>query len=136
MLFAVIRAAWNSVLPHQRHEPPFYVLRVDLLLIIEFLTKVYCGFGEPLSEAHRNVQVRIEAIIAASERLATAPFRGKFHDDLLPGPRDLILNHAVYWFRPRSEQRELQVFDMFFGDCIIGYGCGCTCCKTAPRAEK
>jgi hypothetical protein len=58
-----------------------------LLLITEYLTQSYCGFGEPLAEANRHAQVRIEAIITAAERLAskrlaTAPFRGESHDDL------------------------------------------------------
>ena len=87
----------------------------DLLLITEYLTQAYCGFGEQSAEANRHAQVRIEAIIAAAERLATAPFRGDCHDDLLPGLRHLALDRAVYWFRPRAEQREIQVLAVFFG---------------------
>jgi plasmid stabilization system protein ParE len=87
----------------------------DLLLITEYLTQSYCGCGEPPAEANRHAQVRIEVIIAAAERLATAPFRGECHDDLLPGLRHLALDRAVYWFRPRAEQREIQVLAVFFG---------------------
>ena len=87
----------------------------DLLLITEYLMQSYCGFGEPPAEANRHTQVRIEAIIVAAERLATAPFRGECHDDLLPGLRHLALDRAVYWFRPRVEQREIQVLAVFFG---------------------
>jgi len=87
----------------------------DLVLITEFLTQAYCGFGEPLAEAHSHAQVRIEAIITAAERLATAPLRGESHDDLLPGLRHLALDRAVYWFCPRAEQREIQVLAVFFG---------------------
>ncbi|QNI78273.1 hypothetical protein SynRS9909_00258 [Synechococcus sp. RS9909] len=87
----------------------------DLLLITEYLTQSYCGFGEPPAEANRHAQVRIEAIIAAAERLATAPFRRECHDDLLPGLRHLALDRADYWFRPRSEQRDIQVLAVFFG---------------------
>ena len=87
----------------------------DLLLITEYLTQAYCGFGEPPAEANRHAQVRIEAIIAAAERLATAPLREESHDDLLPGLRHLALDRAVYWFRPRAEQREIQVLAVFFG---------------------
>ena len=87
----------------------------DLLLITEYLTQAYCGFGEPSAEANRHAQVRIEAIIAAAERLATAPLRGESHDDLLPGLRHLALDRAVFWFRPRAEQREIQVLAVFFG---------------------
>jgi hypothetical protein len=39
----------------------------DLLLITEYLTQSYCGFWEPLAEANRHAQVRIEAIITAAE---------------------------------------------------------------------
>jgi len=87
----------------------------DLALITEHLTEAYCGFGEPLAEANRHAQLRIESIIAAAERLATAPFRGESRDDLLPGLRHLALDRAVYWFRSRAEQREIQVLAVFFG---------------------
>ena len=87
----------------------------DLVLITDYLTQAYCGFGEPLAEAHSHAQVRIEAIITAAERLSTAPFRGECHNDLLPGLRHLALDRAVYWFRPRAEQRVIQVLAVFFG---------------------
>ena len=87
----------------------------DLALIFEFLAQAYCGFGEPQAEAHSHAKLRIEAIITAAERLAPAPLRGESHDDLLPGLRHLALDRAVYWFRPRSEQREIQVLAVFFG---------------------
>lgn len=87
----------------------------DLLLIAHHLAQAYCSFGEPPAEAKRHAQVRIEAIITAAERLATAPFRGDFRDDLLPGLRHLALDRAVYWFRPRPEQRDIQVLAVFFG---------------------
>ena len=87
----------------------------DLLLITEYLTQAYCCFGEAPAEANRHAQVRIEAIIAAAERLATAPLREESHDDLLPGLRHLALDRAVYWFRPRAEQREIQMLAVFFG---------------------
>jgi len=80
-----------------------------------YLTQAYCGFGEPLAEAHSHAKLRIEAIITAAERLATAPLRGESHDDLLPGLRHLALDRAAYWFRPRAEQRDIQVMAVFFG---------------------
>ena len=61
----------------------------DLLLISEYLAQAYCSFGESPAEADRHAQARIEAIIAAAERLATAPWRGESHDDLMPGLRHL-----------------------------------------------
>ena len=87
----------------------------DLLLITEYLTQAYCGFGESPAEANRHTQARIEVIIAAAERLATAPWRGESHDDLMPGLRHLALDRAVYWFRPRAQHRDIQVLAVFFG---------------------
>ena len=54
-------------------------------------------------------------LLAAADSLATAPLRGESRDDLLPGLRHLALDRAVYWFRPRAEQREIQVLAVFFG---------------------
>ena len=87
----------------------------DLLLISEHLAQAYCSFGESPAEADRHAQARIEAIIAAAERLATAPWRGESHDDLMPGLRHLALDRAVYWFRPRAQHRDIQVLAVFFG---------------------
>lgn len=93
----------------------------DLLLITEHLTQAYCGFGEPLAEANRHAQLRIEAIIAAADllaeadSLATASFRGESRDDLPPGIRHLALDRAVYWSRSLAEQRDIQVLALFFG---------------------
>ncbi len=87
----------------------------DLVLITEYLTQAYCSYGEPLAEANRHAQLRIESIIAKAERLAIAPLRGEPRDDLLPGLRHLALDRAVYWFRPRAEQRDIQVLAVFFG---------------------
>ena len=87
----------------------------DLVLISDHLIQAYQGFGEPPEEAKRHAAARIDAIISAAERLSTAPLRGESHDDLLPGLRHLSLDRAVYWFRPRRQQREIQVLAVFFG---------------------
>ena len=87
----------------------------DLLPITDYLTQFYCDFGEPPPEANRHAQVRIEVIIAAVERLVTAPLCGEFHDDLLPVLRHLALDRALYWFRSPSEAREILVSAVFFG---------------------
>ena len=47
--------------------------------------------------------------------MATAPLRGESLVDLLPGLRHLALDRAVYWFRPRAEERDIQVLAVFFG---------------------
>ena len=68
-----------------------------------------------MSEAPWSVVFAEEAIIAAAERLDTAPFRGECHQDLLPGLRHLAPDRAVTRFRPRPEQRDIQVLAVFFG---------------------
>ena len=54
-------------------------------------------------------------LLVAADSLAKAPLRGESRDDLLPGLRHLALDRAVYWFRSRAEQREIQLLAMFFG---------------------
>ena len=79
------------------------------------------GCAAPMSEVPWTVVFAEEAIIAEADllananSLATAPLRGESRDDLLPGLRHLALDRAVYWFRPRAEQREIQVLAVFLG---------------------
>jgi toxin ParE1/3/4 len=87
----------------------------DLSLIESHLTRAYQDFGESPAEAARHAQGRIEAIIVAAERLATAPFRGEAHDALLPGLRHLALDGAVYWFIPDAATGQVRVLALFFG---------------------
>ena len=56
----------------------------------------------------------IEAFFPATALLATAPFRGECHDDLLPGLRYLALDRVLSWFRPRSENRDIQILAVLF----------------------
>jgi toxin ParE1/3/4 len=87
----------------------------DLSLIELHLTRAYGDFGESPAEAAHHAATRIEAIIATAERLATAPFRGTAHDDLVPGLRHLALDGATYWFVPDLEARQLRILALFFG---------------------
>ena len=87
----------------------------DLSLIENHLTRAYQEFGESPAEAARHAQVRVETIIAAAGRLATAPFRGAGHEDLLPGLRHLGLDGAIYWFIPDAGTRQVRILAMFFG---------------------
>lgn len=87
----------------------------DLFLIEHHLTRAYRGFGEGPVEATRHAAARIEDIIATAERLATAPFRGEAHEDLLPGLRHLALDGAVYWFLADAATRQVRVLAVFFG---------------------
>lgn len=87
----------------------------DLDLIEEHLLRAYRAFGESPAEAAHHAAARIDSIILTAERLATAPFRGEAHDDLLPGLRHLALDGAVYWFVVDANAREVRVLALFFG---------------------
>jgi plasmid stabilization system protein ParE len=87
----------------------------DLALIEAHLTQSYESFGEPPADAPDHARDRVEAILATAERLATAPFRGERHDDLMPGLRQLALDRAIYWFLPDAEGRQVRVLAVFFG---------------------
>ncbi len=47
----------------------------DLILITEYLTQAYCGFGEPLAEANRHAQLRIVPSIGFVHGLSSAKSR-------------------------------------------------------------
>lgn len=100
-------AAWSVLFAAAAEE--------DLVLIEAHLTEAYEAFGEPPTEASAHARDRIGAIIATAERIATAPFRGERHDDLLPGLRHLALDRAIYWFVPDAEARQVRVLAVFFG---------------------
>lgn len=87
----------------------------DLALIDDHLCEAYQGFGESQAEARRHAQARIEAIIASAERLATAPYRGEAHEDLLPGLRHLALSGAIYWFVTDAGSTQVRILAIFFG---------------------
>lgn len=87
----------------------------DQALIEAHLARSYRDIGERPAEAARRAEARIDSIIATAERLATAPFRGERHDDLLPGLRHLSIDSAIYWFVPDADIRQLRVLAVFFG---------------------
>ena len=101
-------------------QPPWSVVFAaaaedDLSLIEAHLAGSYEEFGESPRDAARHAEARIDAIITAAERLASAPFRGETHDDWLPGLRHLALDRAIYWFRVDGQSRQIQVLAVFFG---------------------
>ena len=58
-----------------------------------------------------------------ADSLATALLRVESRDDLLPGLRYLALDRAVYWFRLRAEQRDIQAPAVADGQgCKVGVG--------------
>jgi len=83
----------------------------DLLLITDYLTQAYCGFGEPLAEAHSHAQVRIEAIITWLSIVLCIGFA-----------------HAL-----SSGKSRCWLF--FLVAKTSSAACWCACCKTAPRFE-
>lgn len=87
----------------------------DLDLIDAHLLRTYRAFGESPREAAHHAAARIDSIILTAERLATAPFRGEAHDDLLPGLRHLALDGAAYWFATDADARAVRVLALFFG---------------------
>ena len=87
----------------------------DLALIEQHLIEAYQSFGEGPEDAALHAAARIEAMLTTAERLATAPFRGEAHDDLLPGLRHLSLESAIYWFTVDKPTRQIQVLALFFG---------------------
>lgn len=103
----MIAAGWTVVFAAEAVQ--------DLGLIEDHLIRAYQEFGESPQDAARHAAARVEAMIAAAERLTTAPLRGEPHNDLLPGLRHLALNGAIYWFVPDTAARQLRVLAMFFG---------------------
>ena len=87
----------------------------DLTLIEEHLAASYASFGESAAEAQAHAAQRIDAIVDAAERIATAPLRGSAHDRILPGLRQLTINRAVYWFTLDEARREIRILAVFFG---------------------
>ncbi len=48
-------------------------------------------------------------IRAAVERIPVAPYRGESHDDILPGPKHLTLDRAIYRFDVEEERRTIRI---------------------------
>ena len=87
----------------------------DFAMILDHLTESYLSFGESPAEASRRAAQRLSEILDDSLRIATAPFRGQRHDDLLPGLRQLALGKATFWFTVDEDERLIRVLSVFFG---------------------
>lgn len=70
----------------------------DFTPIFDHPFKSYISFGESVELALDYCEARIHDIRREAERLASTPFRGESHDDLLPGIRHLTIGRAIYWF--------------------------------------
>lgn len=87
----------------------------DLSLIEAHLAESYESFGESAVEARAHAESRIDAILTAAERIATAPLRGAVHEDLIPGLRHLTIDRAIYWYLVDEAQQRLRILAIFFG---------------------
>ena len=85
----------------------------DFGLIFDHLFESYRGFGESVEAALGHAAARVLEIRAAAERIPVAPYRGGSHDDILPGPRHLTLDRAIYWFDVEEERRTIQILAVF-----------------------
>jgi len=87
----------------------------DFALILDHLIDSYTSFGDSPAEATQRATQRLTEILDAPLRIATAPFRGQSHDDLLPGLRQLAFGKATFWFTVHDGQGVIQVLAVFFG---------------------
>lgn len=87
----------------------------DFALIFDHLFESNLSFGESVETALDHCEARIPNIRRKADRLASAPFRGESHDDLLPGLRHLTIDRVVYWFEMNETEQRVLLFVIFFG---------------------
>ena len=87
----------------------------DFELIFDHLFDSYRKLGEALEDALDHAAARVMGVRAGADRLLTAPYRGKSHDDILPGLRHLTIDRAIYWFEVDEARRTIRVLAVFFG---------------------
>ncbi len=87
----------------------------DFALIFDHLFESYRSFGERVETAVDHCEARIHEIRAGADRLCAAPYRGERHDDLLPGPRHLTIDRAIYWFDVNEAEQRVRILAIFFG---------------------
>jgi len=87
----------------------------DIDLLFHHLADSYVAFGEPRAVAAARAVERVGAILDQADRIATAPYRGTPHDDMLPGLRHLTLKRAIYWYRLQERSETVQLLAIFYG---------------------
>jgi len=87
----------------------------DFTLIFDHLVESYLAFGDSRAEAISRAEERLAKIFEDSLRIATAPYRGPSHDDLLPGLRNLALGKASFWFIIDDAAQTVRILAVFFG---------------------
>tara|TARA_R110002167_G_scaffold341310_2_gene549525 strand:+ start:46 stop:393 length:348 start_codon:yes stop_codon:yes gene_type:complete len=88
----------------------------DLDLIFDHLFQSYRSFGEPAGDAFERAALRLRAIKAAGDAIATAPHRGTRRDDILPGARSVTIDRAIFWFALDEARRTVRILAVVFGD--------------------
>ncbi|PSL17584.1 type II toxin-antitoxin system RelE/ParE family toxin [Shimia abyssi] len=87
----------------------------DLEHLFFHLADSFLEFGSNRTEAAEQALRRVQTIRDTAQRIASAPHRGKAHDDLVPGLRHLTLDRAIYWFLIEEEQSRVRVVAIFYG---------------------
>ena len=87
----------------------------DFALIFDHLFESYLGFGESVETALDHSEARINELRQKADRLASAPFRGESHDDLLPGLRHLTIDRAIYCSDVNEAEQRVRMLAIFFG---------------------
>lgn len=87
----------------------------DTDLLFEHLADRYVSFGESWTAAVAHTVECVGRILDMMERIATAPYRGEVHDDLLPGLRHLTLERAIYWYRLADDTETVRGLAIFYG---------------------
>ena len=87
----------------------------DFALIFDHLFESYLSLGESLEMALDHCEARVRDIRQEADRLASAPFRGESHDDLLPGLRYLSIERAICWFDMNDPEKGVRALAIFFG---------------------
>jgi len=87
----------------------------DIDSLFRHFADSYADFGETRNEASKRAIDRIGQILDTAERIATEPYRGDDHDDLLLGLRHLTLKRAIYWYRIDEAAGIISILAIFYG---------------------
>ncbi len=88
---------------------------LDLDLIFDHLLESYLTLGDTLPEALDRAANRIRSIEDDMQSIASAPFQGTAHPDLLPGLRHVTKNRAIFYFSLEEATEEIRILAVFFG---------------------
>ena len=86
----------------------------DYALIFDHLLESYRSFGTRIEAALDHCEDRIRDIRTGTDQLGVAPYRGKGHDDLLLGLRQLTIDRAICWFDVSEAEQRVRALAVFF----------------------